>query len=183
MNWNVETLKEYFDKLLWDRDQAVALAVKELERRLDNLNHLHSQAVDDRRNFYSRDQHDTYAEEVQRQIEKIGDIQKNVLSTMVTREQHESYLAGIRREIEEIKSSIIEMQRPHWQLWIGAMGVVFSLAYGAYMVVLGPLQKELADLHQQLTTHEITSESMNMELQRWRNDHPDSHSPPAPPKH
>jgi hypothetical protein len=71
--WTIATLKEHFDRILSDRDAALKLAVHELERRLDNLNHAHEQARENNRDFLKRDAHESFAAEIRKEIGLLRD--------------------------------------------------------------------------------------------------------------
>ena len=71
-DWTPETLKAHFDQMFRDRDQAVAVAIKELERRLSALNNAHEVAREKERDFYSRETHDSYASQISEQFDALN---------------------------------------------------------------------------------------------------------------
>ncbi len=71
--WTITTLKEHYDKVFSDRDDALKLAVRELERRLDNLNHAHELAREKERDFVSRDAHEAFAADIRKEVGLLRD--------------------------------------------------------------------------------------------------------------
>ena len=85
-DWNVDTLKEHMDKIfelhdkalqiaLEEREKAVAVALVELNRRLDILNHAHELAKEKEADFYSRESHEVFAKNID---DKLEEVKKNV---------------------------------------------------------------------------------------------------------
>ena len=85
-DWNVDTLKEHMDKIFElhekavvvafeEREKAGRVALVELNRRLDILNHAHELAKEKERDFYSRESHDIFAKQVK---EDLNDIKEQV---------------------------------------------------------------------------------------------------------
>ncbi len=71
--WTITTLKEHYDRVFSDRDSALKLAVHELERRLDNLNHAHELAREKEHDFLSRDAHETFTREIRKDVDLLRD--------------------------------------------------------------------------------------------------------------
>ncbi len=71
--WTIQTLKEHYDRVFNDRDEALKLAVRELERRLDNLNHAHEMAREKERDFLSREAHEVFTREIRKEIGLLRD--------------------------------------------------------------------------------------------------------------
>lgn len=69
--WTVSTLKQYFEQMHRDRDTALKIAVTELDRRLAILNDSYARAKDKERDFYSREQHDTFAKTVDQRLDQL----------------------------------------------------------------------------------------------------------------
>ncbi len=72
-DWNISTIKEYFDRIIQDREKALVIAVRELERRLDSLNHAHELAREKERDFLSREAHDVFTREIRKEISLLRD--------------------------------------------------------------------------------------------------------------
>ena len=54
---NLVSLREHLEALISSREKAVEIAAKELERRLDVLNHAHAKAQEDRSQFVKVETH------------------------------------------------------------------------------------------------------------------------------
>ena len=65
------TAKELVEAQFALRDDALVKQAREYERRLEDLNHNLRMMLDDRKMFYTRDQHDTYAQATQRAVDEL----------------------------------------------------------------------------------------------------------------
>lgn len=61
-------LKDYILALLEERDKALLVQVKELERRLADLNHAHRNSTEERSTFLTRETYDARHRELEQQI-------------------------------------------------------------------------------------------------------------------
>lgn len=64
-------LKEFILALLAERDKALLIQVKELERRLDNLNHAHTNAEIERHTYLPTEVYDARHRELEQQISNL----------------------------------------------------------------------------------------------------------------
>lgn len=55
---NLVSLRDHLERLIEAREKAVEIAAKELERRLDVLNHAHAQSLADRTQFVTKESND-----------------------------------------------------------------------------------------------------------------------------
>ncbi len=72
---NAVPLRDFIERILTEHDkahsaqhEAVTIAAKELERRLETLNHAHERSVEDRGRFVQADKYDDRAKEVDRRL-------------------------------------------------------------------------------------------------------------------
>ena len=83
------SLKEYIETIIKDHDRLyseraaqqareLALAREELERRLEGLNELRKQVVQDRAMFFTKEAHEFYAARVQEQVDSFKDFRSRV---------------------------------------------------------------------------------------------------------
>lgn len=95
-------VRELWERALAARDHATSLQAAEYARRLDDLNHNLRMMLDDRKQFYNRDQHDEYAKEIRRVLD---DIDSKI------------HTIGNRVTAAESRSTT----------WVTAIGVTFAL--------------------------------------------------------
>ena len=65
------SLLKYFEDRIADRDKALKLAFDELQRRLEILNHAHADMQKRDSTFYSREQHEVYAQQTHDEMERL----------------------------------------------------------------------------------------------------------------
>ena len=147
---SVESLRKYFESLINERElrheqrfkstqEALTTAFKEMERRLEALNHLREEVNHDRSVFLRADIYNTHHKSLQSDIDsvqkevggKIDSVQKEVggkMSFDICRVQTENQweaISGLRNDVTAIKTRS--------STWFVAIGIAFTVL----QVVLG----------------------------------------------
>lgn len=114
------TLREFIERILTEHErahdaqhQAVAIAAKELERRLDLLNHAHEQSLQDRSEFVTKDRQEAMANALAGET-------KNLAALMDAR----------IKTLENFKSKAVAVGAV-LVLFAGAVGAAIAKALGA----------------------------------------------------
>ena len=166
-DWTIEALREHINQRLdsiqlhveqrfRDRDEAIRIAVKELERRLDVLNHAHEASVAERAAFYTKDQHDVFALSID--------------------ERFRERISIVDKRFDAITERINGMEKPNWQLYITIGGLICSLIYGMWFVAVRPIETELTELRQSMTTREASMQESLVTMQTELRKHVETKS-------
>jgi hypothetical protein len=65
------SLYTHFSKLIDDRDEAMIAAYTDMQRRIDSIDECHEASRRRDADFYSKEQHDSYAQRIQEQMTEI----------------------------------------------------------------------------------------------------------------
>jgi hypothetical protein len=142
--WTIATLKELLDRELSGRDRAATVALTELNRRLDQLNHAHQAAKEKEAEFFRRDAHDVFALRVSEDL-------LSIRQSIVTEYQRIEYLHN--EDVKRMMDEIDEISRPNWVVWFAAATLLISLTSGVYFLAIGPIQENIEKLDAKLDAH------------------------------
>lgn len=99
--WTVDTLKEHLESRIASSEEALTLARKELEGRLEGLNELRKEVTNDRSQFVKTDVYAPAHEELRRQ--RTADNEKLIILTGQVQENS--------KDIASMKSSLMWLTR------------------------------------------------------------------------
>ena len=136
---SVESLRKYFESLINERElrheqrfkstqEALTTAFKEMERRLEALNHLREEVNHDRSVFLRADIYNTHHKSLQSDIDSVQKEVGGKMSFDICRVQTENQweaISGLRNDVTAIKTRS--------STWFVAIGIAFTVL----QVVLG----------------------------------------------